>query len=165
MAGWVGFDLDGTLAEYDGWKGATHIGAPVAPMVELAKEYLRQGTEVRIFTARSGDPAAEAAIVAWCEEHLGRRLAVTNTKDFDCLRIFDDRAVRVETNTGRIEWKGVSELELQEMEGWSDRLWKITEELLKLHRLDIANKVLRVAAEIDDAVQKHEDAVAPGGEK
>ena len=165
MAGWVGFDLDGTLAEYDGWRGATHIGAPVAPMVELAKEYLRQGTEVRIFTARSGDPAAEAAIVAWCEEHLGQRLVVTNTKDFECLRIFDDRAVQVETNTGRIEWKEVSELASQEMEGWSDRLWKITEELLRLRRPDVADKVLRVASEIDNALQKCEDAVALGGKE
>jgi len=26
--GWVGVDLDGTLAHYDGWKGADHIGEP-----------------------------------------------------------------------------------------------------------------------------------------
>ena len=25
--GWYGFDLDGTLAKYDGWKGIDHIGA------------------------------------------------------------------------------------------------------------------------------------------
>lgn len=32
--GWIGVDLDGTLAEYDGWKGPDEIGAPVEPMVE-----------------------------------------------------------------------------------------------------------------------------------
>lgn len=26
--GWIGVDLDGTLAEYHGWKGAEHIGQP-----------------------------------------------------------------------------------------------------------------------------------------
>ena len=29
--GWYGFDLDGTLAKYDGWKGIDHIGEPVKP--------------------------------------------------------------------------------------------------------------------------------------
>lgn len=27
--GWIGVDLDGTLAEYHGWKGVDHIGPPV----------------------------------------------------------------------------------------------------------------------------------------
>lgn len=31
---WIGVDLDGALAHYEGWKGAHHIGAPLAPMVE-----------------------------------------------------------------------------------------------------------------------------------
>ena len=26
--GWYGFDLDGTLAEYDKWEGISHIGKP-----------------------------------------------------------------------------------------------------------------------------------------
>lgn len=32
--GWIAVDLDGTLAEYDGWKGSAHIGNPVPKMVE-----------------------------------------------------------------------------------------------------------------------------------
>lgn len=27
--GWIGVDLDGTLAIYDVWRGANHIGEPV----------------------------------------------------------------------------------------------------------------------------------------
>ena len=35
---WIGFDLDGTLAEYDGWKGIEHIGKPIKPMCDLIKK-------------------------------------------------------------------------------------------------------------------------------
>jgi hypothetical protein len=50
--GWIGVDLDGTLAHYEGWKGQEHIGEPIAPMVERVKGWLAEGREVRIFTAR-----------------------------------------------------------------------------------------------------------------
>lgn len=47
---WVGFDLDGTLAEYDGWKGNAHIGKPLKTMVLIAKQYHGLGKKVKIFT-------------------------------------------------------------------------------------------------------------------
>ena len=50
--GWYGFDLDGTLAKYDGWKGIDHIGEPVRPMVELIKRMHDEGKVVKIMTAR-----------------------------------------------------------------------------------------------------------------
>lgn len=50
--GWYGFDLDGTLAKYDGWKGIDHIGEPVKPMVELIKRMHDEGKTVKIMTAR-----------------------------------------------------------------------------------------------------------------
>ena len=50
--GWYGFDLDGTLAKYDGWKGIDHIGEPVKPMVDLIKEMRNEGKVVKILTAR-----------------------------------------------------------------------------------------------------------------
>ena len=34
---WIGFDLDGTLAEYNGWEGIEHIGKPIKPIVEAAQ--------------------------------------------------------------------------------------------------------------------------------
>ena len=49
---WIGFDLDGTLAIYDKWEGIDHIGAPIAPMVELAKRLHADGKKVKIVTAR-----------------------------------------------------------------------------------------------------------------
>jgi hypothetical protein len=103
--GWVGFDLDGTLAVYDEWRGATHIGEPIMPNVKRAQRYLQDGIEVRIFTARAdgGLDLEEVtnAIQDWTEKHIGRRLAVTNRKDFGMIRLYDDRAIQVEFNTGR----------------------------------------------------------------
>jgi hypothetical protein len=116
--GWIGVDLDGTLARYDGWKGTTHIGEPIAPMVERVKRWLAEGREVRIFTARvdggevaisMGDqngvahrdvPRVIQAIQDWCAVHLGQTLPVTNVKDYGMIELWDDRAVQVIANTG-----------------------------------------------------------------
>lgn len=49
---WIGVDLDGTLAYYDGWKGEHHIGDPIPEMLDRVKGWLEQGYEVRIVTAR-----------------------------------------------------------------------------------------------------------------
>lgn len=102
--GWVGVDLDGTLAMYDQWRGHHHIGEPIAAMVTLVKGFLLEGKDVRIFTARAFSPAPGgiAAIEAWCLEHLGRVLPVTCVKDYGMIRLYDDRAVAIEANTGRI---------------------------------------------------------------
>lgn len=111
--GWIGVDLDGTLAHYDGWKGETHIGEPVPAMAARVKAWLAEGREVRIFTARvtepdqvAGDrarlsvPEIRRLIEDWAEKHFGVRLAVTNVKDFALVELWDDRAVRVVFNTG-----------------------------------------------------------------
>ena len=102
--GWVGVDLDGTLAHYEGWKGETHIGDPIPLMVERVRRWLREGYEVRIFTARVSHPdqavAAEDAIKEWCIKNLGTMLQVTCRKDYDMLELWDDRAVQVIANTG-----------------------------------------------------------------
>lgn len=105
MAAWIGVDLDGTLAHYDHWKGPTHIGDPIPAMLDRVKTWLEQGHEVRIFTARvSNDPGdvARLAIARWCLKHLGRILLVTNVKDYGMVELWDDRAIRVERNTGGI---------------------------------------------------------------
>jgi hypothetical protein len=102
MSGWIGVDLDGTLAIYGSWKGHEHIGEPIELMVERVKYWLAQGQEVRIVTARAGVALAVPAIKAWCEKHIGQELAVTDRKDFEMVELWDDRAVRVEHNTGKI---------------------------------------------------------------
>ena len=109
--GWIGVDLDGTLAVYDGWQGAHNIGEPIGPMVERVKAWVNQGIQVRIMTARvytDGTPArnsdAETSrdrIAEWCIEHLGFRLPVTCTKDYGMIELWDDRCVQIIPNTGR----------------------------------------------------------------
>lgn len=113
MKPWIGVDLDGTLAEYNGWIDELHIGAPIPRMITLVKEWIKDGKEVRIFTARVCDtPDSEnkvrdvdlvrKVIQNWCEEHIGVRLPVTNVKDYGMIELWDDRAVRVVKNEGRI---------------------------------------------------------------
>lgn len=50
--GWIGVDLDGTLAVYDGWKGCDHIGEPIQEMVNRVRMWISKGERVKIFTAR-----------------------------------------------------------------------------------------------------------------
>ncbi len=102
--GWIGVDLDGTLALSDGyWKGPHYIGAPIEPMVRRVLEWLATGQEVRIMTARvchDDDDGARPYIEKWCVKHLGQKLVVTNEKDYDMIELWDDRAVQVIPNTG-----------------------------------------------------------------
>lgn len=106
MSGWIGVDLDGTLAEYGGWKGPYHIGAPVEKMLQRVKRWIAEGRDVRIFTARVSpdNPGAEAsrdAIASWCRDYIGCALPVTATKDFGMIELWDDRCVQIIPNTGR----------------------------------------------------------------
>jgi hypothetical protein len=108
--GWVGVDLDGTLAAYDGWVGVDHIGAPIPRMVERVRGWLAVGQDVRIMTARvSHNGSAEQMLSAqmamvhimdWCATHLGKPLPVTCVKDYAMVELWDDRAVQVIPNTG-----------------------------------------------------------------
>jgi hypothetical protein len=105
-AGWIGVDLDGTIAHYDRFVGPLHIGDPIPAMVNRVKRWLTEGREVRIFTARVSEEAVKAevekAIKAWCKRHIGQELAVTCIKDYQMIELYDDRAIQVEKNTGRL---------------------------------------------------------------
>lgn len=99
--GWIGVDLDGTLAHYTGWAGPDKIGEPIPAMVKRVTAWLALGIEVRIFTARASAPVQVPPIQAWCLKHLGIVLPVTNVKDFSMIELWDDRCVRVGNNTGQ----------------------------------------------------------------
>jgi hypothetical protein len=117
MSGWIGVDLDGTLAFYDHWRGNEHIGKPIPAMLQRVKAWLAEGQEVRIVTARAehfhraGDnprdiTSAErrqaiVAIRAWCKIHLGREVDITCMKDYGMIALWDDRVIQVVPNTGR----------------------------------------------------------------
>ncbi len=55
MAGWIGVDLDGTLAEHHHETfDINQIGLPLPAMVDRVRAWRKAGHEVRIFTARVG---------------------------------------------------------------------------------------------------------------
>ena len=98
---WIGVDLDGTLAEYGDWIGVEHIGKPIPLMVERVKNWIVDGKKVKIFTARAihGQDAIHH-IHKWLVKQGLPELEVTNVKDFYMVELWDDRCVRVVTNTG-----------------------------------------------------------------
>ena len=114
---WIGVDLDGTLAEYHGWKGENIIGDPIPAMVKRVKQWIADGKTVKIFTARVGinntySPESKCIankafaikqkqiIQKWCLEHIGKKLDVTAIKDFEMVALWDDRCIQVIPNTG-----------------------------------------------------------------
>lgn len=106
-SGWIGVDLDGTLAEYHGFTRADEIGKPIHAMVEMVKRLLLEGRDVRIFTARGSIDAADRALAypaieRWCKEHVWKVLPITFSKDIHMDVLYDDRAVRVLKNTGAL---------------------------------------------------------------
>ena len=101
MAGYIAVDLDGTLAHYEGWNDG-EIGKPIPKMMERVRQWLKDGIEVRIFTARASDPFETGRVKAWLKRHGLGDLTVTNVKDFGMVRLFDDRCVQVIANTGEI---------------------------------------------------------------
>lgn len=105
--GWIGWDLDGTLAVYEGWGGVNHIGAPVMANLNRLRDLVARGVPCKIMTARvsrGGEEAAlaERAIHNWLKKHGLPKLEVTAIKDFAMLYLVDDRAIAVEANTGAI---------------------------------------------------------------
>lgn len=108
QAGWIGVDLDGTLAHYSTW--SEEIGEPVPAMVQRVKEWIREGKEVRILTARGNhDPGRYDQLVKvyeWVKEHIGTPLEVTHKKDPQMIRLYDDRVRQVRPNTGELVTEG-----------------------------------------------------------
>jgi hypothetical protein len=98
--GWIGVDLDGTLAYYDKWRGADHIGEPIKPLLKRVKEVIAAGSTVKIFTARASEKENIPHIKAWCKKHGLGDLEVTNVKDFAMTELWDDRAKQVIKNKG-----------------------------------------------------------------
>lgn len=102
---WIGVDLDGTLALYDGWQGPTIIGDPVPKMLKRVKDWLRSGKTVKIVTARVAPRGGEEdecrkVITEWLERQGIGGLEITHAKDYGMVELWDDRAVQVIPNTG-----------------------------------------------------------------
>lgn len=79
---WIGFDLDGTFALYDEWKGEEVIGEPIPDVVRRLLRLYDDGFRVKIFTARASSPKAVAAIKKWLKSNNLPDLEVTDRKDY-----------------------------------------------------------------------------------
>lgn len=107
--GWFGFDFDETLVgpTLEPWPA---FGHPIPAMVQIVKNLLAQGVECRIVTARvcrlqsqEQTDMQRKMIEDWCAVQFGRKLKVTNEKDYNMWALFDDRAISVGKNMGKIE--------------------------------------------------------------
>lgn len=108
--GWIGVDLDGTLAEWSDETSMSFIGKPVEAMVNRVKRWIEEGRNVRVFTARVGymeghDVKAQQKLIReWLIEVFGEldssALGITAQKDLLMLALWDDLAVPVQQNTG-----------------------------------------------------------------
>jgi len=107
-------DFDGTLAEDTGWKGFRHLGKPIPEMIKKVKEWLEEGDEVVVHTARLTwtsespfNPADEqldrdgiiALLEEWCLTNIGQKLPIINEKHGYGL-VYDDWGRHVIRNTG-----------------------------------------------------------------
>lgn len=107
--GWIGVDLDGTLAHYEKWDPENPIGAPIPLMAERLRCWLAGGERVKIFTARVSTTAQNLAdayeqkclIQRWLYKNFGVVLEVVCEKDFHMIELWDDRAIQVVKNTGK----------------------------------------------------------------
>lgn len=148
--GWIGIDLDATLALWEAPHDVLVIGAPIDKMVERVRALIAAGQDVRIFTARIEPASPEECLVQlrrlpgyevsatpcldwvnyqktlienWCQTHLGRPLPITCVKDFHMFEHWDDRAKQVSPNQGHL------------LEDYCDELCRKIEYLLESQNL------------------------------
>lgn len=99
--GWIGVDLDGTLAHYESGQWP-EIGEPIQPMLDRVRKWLAQGKEVKICTARVAHGQSEKARIRnWLEQYGLGHLEITNEKDPEMDELWDDKAIQVKPNTGQ----------------------------------------------------------------
>ena len=100
-SGWIGVDLDGTLADYKVWKGLEYIGKPVPTMKKRVLNWIAMGYTIKIVTARASETSGIPPVVRWLKDNGFPPLEVTNKKDFQMIELWDDRAIQVISNTGK----------------------------------------------------------------
>ena len=102
---WIGVDLDGTLARYESGQ-FPKIGEPLYPMAQYVRDLIAEGEyEVKIFTARACEPDQIPLVKEWLKANGFPDLEVTNAKDYYMEEMWDDRCVRVRSNSGDFQWK------------------------------------------------------------
>jgi len=136
---WIGFDLDGTLAHYDHWRGASHIGEPIPFVVEKLKQ-LSKKFKIKIFTARVGSvypdqiDECRTAITEWCKKHIELELPITSEKDQHMIACYDDRSKQVLSNTGICIEEELKKIVTEYEYGLID-IYKFRSEVVKLTKI------------------------------
>jgi hypothetical protein len=98
---WLAVDLDGTLCEYDGFKGHDVFGAIVKPINDAMTVRRNSGWKIAIFTARA-DTVEHAEFVSYFLVGNGIEYdLITNFKKPYFTEFWDDRAMPVERNEGK----------------------------------------------------------------
>lgn len=98
----IACDLDGTLAEYHGWKGIDHIGSVIKQVRDAIYNAQKEGAEVWIFTARVSLDENEATeiIAEWLIANKINVVGITAIKHKFFTEFWDDRAIQVIKNQG-----------------------------------------------------------------
>lgn len=82
-------DLDGTLLQYDGWKGETVFGDAMPGAIPWVNHRLANGHKITVFTTRTNFEQVQQALI----ERGFPKLEVTNVKSPSFSVFIDDRAV------------------------------------------------------------------------
>jgi len=105
----IAVDWDGTFVEYREYRGAGVYGAPVLLMVERVRQWLKDGHEVLIHTARVSVEHEPSRIIKEMQSIEATlidlelpSLHVTANKYTRIAEFWDDRSVCVKKNTGCI---------------------------------------------------------------
>jgi len=106
--GWIGVDLDCTLAYYEsGYCRQGKVGDPIPKMMERVKKWIKEGKTVKIFTARAASSKNVEPVKKWLKKHGLENLEITNKKDPDMIELWDDKVVQIIPNTGeRVDGRG-----------------------------------------------------------
>lgn len=114
---WIGVDFDGTIQYRAVGVESTTLGEPIPAMIDRIKDWRSKGMKVKIVTARVSDSPSRYVqakdvpryveeqrkiLSEWCVEHIGEVLEITAQKDAYMYHLYDDRAVTIERNTGKI---------------------------------------------------------------
>ena len=136
-------DFDGTLAHFDRWRGPNNFGRPISSMIKKVKDFIRNGDEVVIFTARLTPSKKykiediglmKQGIERWCVRNLGKKLRITNTKG-NADVIYDDRCQKIIQNTGLTEAEFLGTIlksELKSKRSKKESINRVLEVLMKM---------------------------------
>jgi len=94
-------DFDGTIVEYDGWKGYKHIGEEKEGAIDTLKELIDMGVKIIVYTTRC-NPTMPDHHLAWLEVKLWLKeqglgdVEITGLKPYAHFYV-DDRAIRFDS--------------------------------------------------------------------